>query len=53
MICNDALIRAAQDRANEFFDAANEIQANFYMDNYLDSFEEETEATDLIREIPT
>ena len=52
-ICNHALIRAAQDEANEFAGAADRIQTNFYVDNYLDSFDEETEAVKLAHDITT
>ena len=36
-ICNYALILGAQDGANEFAEAADRFQTNFYVDNYLDS----------------
>ena len=52
-ICNHALIRTAQDGANELAGASDRIQINFYVDNYLDSFDEETEAVKLAHEITT
>ena len=52
-ICNHALIQTAQDGANEFAGAADRIKTNFYVDNYLDSFDEETEAVKLAHEITT
>ena len=51
-ICNHELIRAAQDGA-KFAGGADRNQTNFYVENYLNSFDEETEAVKLAHEITT
>ena len=49
-ICNFVLLRAAKDSASEFPDAAARVQENFYVDNYLDSFDNENDACTVARD---
>ena len=50
-ICKFVLLRAAKDSASEFPDAAARVQENFYVDNYLDSFDNENDACTVARDI--
>ena len=52
-ICSHELLRAAQDGANEFAGAAYRNQTIFYVENYLNSFDEETGTVKLAHEITT
>ena len=52
-ICNYTLIRAALDGAKYFPNAAARVQSNFYVDNYLDSFDEEDTATAIAHNMST
>ena len=47
-IATFALRKVAEERKEEFVDAAVRVDKNFYVDNYLDSFDTEEEAHQLV-----
>ena len=49
-ICNFALLRAAKDGASEFPDTETRVQGNFYVDNFLDSFDNDNDACTAARD---
>ena len=51
--CNYTLLRAAQDGFGDFPVAEARVQANFYVDNYLDSFDDEKAASAAAHNIST